>query len=148
MKWILLMIFSLVQITSAHAGEFFEKDGLAVGGYDPVSFFKDVSPRKGIRSISVEYKGSTFLFVNESPKNEFLKAPDKFSPQFNGFCAFGVAGGYKAKTDPQAYSVVDEKLYLNYDLSVQKKWLQNREKFIEKANENWLTVKPSTKVYY
>ena len=134
-------------LARAHAGDFFEKDGFAIDGYDAVSFFESSGPIKGTQAISVTFRGSVFLFSSEDHKKEFLKNPEKYSPQFNGYCAFGLARGYKAKSEPGAFSVVKGKLYLNYDLLVRKKWLEKRDDFIEKAEANWPSVKSTTKVY-
>ena len=148
MKQIMMLAFMFVGMATAQAGEFYEKNGFALGGYDAITFFEVSGPKQGSESINAKYKDSIFLFSSEDHKNEFLKNPEKFSPKYNGFCAFGLAGGYKAKTEPEAYSVVNGNLYFNYDLSVQKKWLQNRDSSIEKADANWPSVKSSTRVYY
>lgn len=148
MKKIMTLALIFFGMATAQAGEFYEKNGFALGGYDVITFFEASGPKQGSESISAKYKDSIFLFSSEDHKKEFLKNPEKFSPKYNGFCAFGLAGGYKAKTEPEAYSVVNGELYFNYDISVQKKWLQNRNSFIEKANANWPSVKSSTKVYH
>lgn len=132
---------------SAQAGEFFERNGFALGGYDPVSYFKGGAPEKGNEAIRTTHRGSVFLFSSPSHRDEFLAQPEKFSPQYNGFCAYGVAGGYKAKTEPEAFTVLNGKLYLNYDLSVQKKWLKDTKSFIDKAEKNWPSASSTTKVY-
>ncbi len=121
---------------------------MALGGIDPVTFFQSSGPRPGGPGIHAKFRESTFLFSSEDNKKIFLENPEKFSPQFNGFCAFGTAAnGYKAKTEPIAYTLVGGKLFLNYDLGVQKKWLRNRDDFIQKASVNWPSVMKTTKVY-
>lgn len=143
----LILLSTLFCSYSAFAGDFFEKNGLALGGYDPVSYFQENGPKLGNPLVLVKIQGSDFAFVSEQTKKEFLKNPEKYLPQFNGFCAYGLSRGYKAKTDPDAYSIVKGKLYLNYDLSVREKWNSDRTAYIKKANENWPTIKSATKIY-
>jgi YHS domain-containing protein len=130
----------------ASAGEFFEKNGVALRGYDPVAYFTDGQPVKGTAAYKADYKGSTFHFASQANRDAFLADPTKYAPQYGGFCAYGAAGGYKAAIDPAAFSVVDGKLYLNYDRTIQKEWKKDVPGFIAKANKNWSTVSTQTKV--
>jgi YHS domain-containing protein len=128
------------------AGEFFEKDGAALRGYDPVAYFKDNKPVKGSAQYTAAYKGSTFHFASQANRDAFAADPAKYAPQYGGFCAFGMAGGYKAAIDPAAFTVVDDKLYLNYDRAIQRQWSKDIPGFIAKADKNWPTVSAQTKV--
>ena len=130
----------------AAAGEFFEKDGVALRGYDPVAYFKDSRPVKGAAAYTAEYKGSIFHFASQANRDAFVADPTRYAPQYGGFCAYGAAGGYKAAIEPAAFSVVDGKLYLNYDRAVQREWNKDVPGFIAKANKNWPTVSVQTKV--
>ncbi len=143
----LFVVLSFVFSGAVAAGDFFERNGLALGGIDPITFFDGSGPRQGIPSIQATFKGSIFLFTSEAHRERFLASPEKLSPQFNGFCAFGTAGEYKAKTEPEAYTVVDGQLYFNYDLGVQKKWRRDRDALIKKAQLNWPSVMKTTRVY-
>lgn len=105
----------LVFTASAWAGEFYEKDGAAIKGYDPVAYFKEQKPVKGSPEYKAEYKGSVFFFTSQGNRDAFAANPARYAPQYNGFCAFGTASGYKAATDPAAFTVVDDRLYLNYN---------------------------------
>lgn len=96
----------------AWAGDYFEKNGLALRGYDPVAYFKDNRPVQGSARHVAEYKGSVFRFASTANRDAFAAEPAQYAPQYGGFCAFGAAGGYKAATDPAAFSIVDGKLYL------------------------------------
>ena len=73
----------------------------------------------------------------------FKANPEKYVPQFGGYCAYGTSRGYKAETDPEAWTIADGKLYLNYNLEVRATWNANQAEFINKANANWPTVKAS-----
>jgi YHS domain-containing protein len=143
-----LALFAAVCLSAAaRAGEFFEKDGVAMRGYDVVSYFTDKKPVRGAADMKFEYKGSTFHFSTQANRDTFAASPERYAPQYGGFCAFGTAGGYKAATDPAAFTVVDDKLYLNYDKSVQQEWSADIPGFIAKADENWPKVSTLTDVY-
>jgi YHS domain-containing protein len=131
---------------NAWAGEFFEKEGVALRGYDPVAYFTDNKPVKGSAEYKAEYKGTTFHFASQANRDAFMADPAKYAPQYGGFCAFGTAGGYKAAIDPAAFTVVDGKLYLNYNRDVQKQWSKDVPGFIAKADRNWPVVSGQTKV--
>jgi YHS domain-containing protein len=131
---------------SAHAGDFYERGGAAIRGYDPVAYFKEMKPVKGSPEHKAEYKGSVFHFSSRANRDDFAANPAKYAPQYNGFCAFGVAGGYKASVDPAAFTVVNDKLYLNYNLGIRKQWSADVPGFVAKADTNWPTVSRQTKV--
>lgn len=134
--------------SSALAGEFFERDGVAIEGYDPVAYFTEKQPVQGKKEFTAEYKGSTFLFSSAANRDKFKATPEAFAPQFNGFCAYGTAGGYKAKSDGTAFTLVDGKLYLNYNALVRMRWSLDTTGYINKAVANWPTVEKTTKVSY
>ena len=131
---------------TVEAGEFYEKEGAAIKGYDAVAYFKEKKPVKGSPEHRTEYKGSTFQFSSNANLEAFTADPAKYAPQYNGFCAFGVAGGYKAAVDPAAFTVVDDKLYLNYNLAIRKQWSADIPGFVAKADKNWPAVSLQTKV--
>ena len=131
---------------TAGAGEFYEKDGAAIKGYDPVAYFTDGKPVEGSPELTFAYKGSTFRFASKANRDAFAADPEKYAPRYGGFCAFGTARGYKAKIEPSAFTVVDGKLYLNYDDRVQKQWRAHIPEFVAKADENWPEVSRQTKV--
>jgi YHS domain-containing protein len=108
----------------------------------PKSALKQWAPAE----YTVEYKGSTFRFVSRANRDAFAADPEKYAPQYGGFCAFGTARGYKASTDPVAFTVVDGKLYLNYNRDVQKQWRADIPGFVAKADKNWPAVSRQSKV--
>ncbi len=113
-----------------------DKDG-AIKGYDPVAYFKENKPVKGVQEYSLEWKDVTWFFVNQENMDLFSKNPEKYAPQYGGYCAYSVAQGYTAKIDPTAWKIVDGKLYLNYNESVKRNWEKYQDKYIDKAEENW-----------
>ena len=126
--------------TAALAGEFFETDGVALRGYDPVAYFASAEPQQGQAQYSYEYKGSKFYFASDANRRAFMAMPEKYAPQFGGYCAFGTAQGYKVSTQPDAFAIVKHKLYLNYDKKVQGIWRQDVPGNIAKAEKNWPEV--------
>lgn len=143
----LALLASALVVATAHAGDFFERDGTALRGHDAVAYFKDAKPVKGSAEHKAEYKGSTFLFATKANRDAFAAEPARYAPQCGGYCAFGAAGGYKAAIDPTAFSVVDGKLYLNYNGAVQKQWSGDAPGFIGKADKAWPVVAGQTKVH-
>ena len=123
------------------AGEINTTGGVAISGYDPVAYFTDEKPVRGVEAYSVKYKDAVFLFSSAVNRDQFQSDPEKYLPQYGGFCAYGTASGYKAPIDPSAFTLNGGKLYLNYDKSVQQSWRQDMPGYIRKADANWPTVK-------
>ena len=114
--------------------------GVAIEGYDPVAYFDQKKPVKGDSDFVHEWSGATWRFASEENRRRFASAPEKFAPQYGGFCAYGVSQGYAVGIDPKAWSIVDGKLYLNYNLEVQKTWSKDTGKYIREADRNWPAV--------
>jgi len=111
--------------------------GLAIDGYDPVAYFTLSKPVKGSREFTFEFGGATYRFASAEHREQFAKDPAKYVPQYGAFCAWAVSRGYTADTDPLAWRIVEGKLYLNYNTSVQKQWEQDIPGNISKADANW-----------
>lgn len=111
--------------------------GAAIRGYDPVAYFTEGKPVEGSRKFSHEWKGATWRFASAANRDAFAAAPEKYAPQFGGYCAYGVANGYTVSTVPEAWTIVEGKLYLNYSLGVRADWLKDVPGYIGKANANW-----------
>lgn len=109
---------------------------LAVEGYDVTSFFEG-TPVRGSAQFEHEHLGAVWRFTSAANRQKFIDDPEKYSPQYGGYCAWAAAQGYTAKGDPEHYSVVDGKLYLNFNASVHKRWLGDVPGFIQAANDNW-----------
>ncbi|PYE87270.1 YHS domain-containing (seleno)protein [Phyllobacterium leguminum] len=136
-----VVALTLSSVSTAFAAEIFTTNGVAINGYDPVAYFTDHKPVKGSDKYSATYQGATFRFVSAAHRDAFSANPGHFAPQYGGYCAFGAAQGYKASTEPQAFTVVDNKLYLNYNDSVLKTWKQDVSGYIKKADANWGKVR-------
>mgnify|MGYP003575532322 CR=1 FL=1 len=139
-----LVACALVFNTTLAQHEVFSKSNEAIRGYDPVAYFKESMPVKGKKEFSYSWKGGIWLFSNQENLNDFKNNPEKFAPQFGGYCAYGVADGHKASTSPDAWTVFDDKLYLNYNQDVRELWRKDQSGYIKKAHENWPKVKLET----
>ncbi|MBL8770232.1 MAG: hypothetical protein JNK30_02525 [Phenylobacterium sp.] len=112
---------------------------VAIGGYDPLSYFEG-APRKGDPKLVATFKGAEYRFASAANLARFRTNPAAYVPQYGGYCAWAVAGGYTAKSDPLAWKVVGGKLYLNYDQKVQQRWAKDIPGNIAKADRNWPEV--------
>ncbi|MCA9419979.1 MAG: YHS domain protein [Nitrospira sp.] len=145
LRMIVLML--LAWITPGQAGQFYEQNRVALNGYDVVAYFTVGQAVKGFSRFSADYLGSTFYFSTMNNRETFSAAPERFAPQYGGYCAFGVAKGYKATIDPESFTIVDGKLYLNYSPSVLAGWRKNISGYIRQADQNWPEVTHQAKVH-
>ncbi len=111
--------------------------GIAIKGYDPVAYFKAGQPTKGDSAFTHEWGGATWRFASAANRDAFKAAPEKYAPQYGGYCAWAVAQGDTAGIDPAAWKIVAGKLYLNYSPDVQKKWAGDEPGNIAKADTHW-----------
>lgn len=145
-RLILTACFLFSHSSLVFAAQFFERNGLAIDGHDPVAYFTEQNPVKGSPEFRIEFEGSTFQFASAAHRDTFAANPEQFVPQYGGYCAYGMARGYKAKIDPAAFTVVSHKLYLNYSEAVRSRWLADVPGYIQKADANWPEVQMSIKV--
>jgi YHS domain-containing protein len=110
---------------------------VALDGYCPVCYIAAGKAAKGDSKITSEYDGKTYYFVSEDVKGMFDAEPKKWLPQYDGYCAYGMALGKKFESDPKAFTVVDGKLYLNKNKSISKKFNEDTKGFITKADKHW-----------
>jgi len=116
------------------------RDGVAIRGYDPVAYFKQGRPVKGAAQFSHSWSNATWWFSSAENRDLFKANPAQYAPQFGGYCAWAVSKGYTADTDPDAWKIVDGKLYLNYSKDVQKKWEADIPARIREGEKNWPTL--------
>ena len=121
-----------------------DADGIALRGHDPVSYFENDYPKPGLKAFSAEHDGARYLFASPENRDKFLATPNRFSPQFGGYCAYGVRVGRKFDIDPDVYRVVDDKLYFQLNWATQVIWLANMEENIDVARTLWPVIKPRT----
>lgn len=118
-------------------GPVYATGGVAINGYDPVAYFDENRPVAGRAELAYEHDGVTWLFSSERRRDRFSADPARYLPQFGGYCAYAVGSGYSARSDPAAFSIVDDKLYLNFDLATRDAWIQNAAALIEAGERNW-----------
>ena len=141
-KFILMAAISFsVSLANAQRSEIFLVDGVAINGYDVTEFFTQSRVVRGKKRFQYEWNGAKWNFVSEKNMIAFQRSPEKFAPQYGGYCAYGTAEGHKAPIRPDTWTVIDGKLYFNYNQSVKKIWEKDREHFIAEADKNWPTVK-------
>jgi hypothetical protein len=144
MTRILLLFVALLAVSPALARSPEIYTGIlsstAVGGYDPVAYFTEGKPVPGRRDITFQWRGATWRFASEKNRDQFAASPERYAPQFGGYCAWAVSEGYTAKGDPAYWKIVAGKLYLNYDAAVQKRWEKDIPGHIAKGDKNWPTV--------
>jgi YHS domain-containing protein len=114
-----------------------DRKGVALHGYDAVSYFEEDGPEKGSPQFSYSYGGATWLFSSAENRKRFAENEGMYMPQFGGYCAKAVSENDTADVDPLAYKVVDGKLYLNYDARIQKVWEKDIPGRIAKAEKYW-----------
>jgi YHS domain-containing protein len=114
-----------------------DKYGVAVRGYDPVAYFIEKRAVKGKEKFAVQTDdGAIYYFSSLENRAIFIAEPTRYVPQFGGFCALGAAQGTLARSDPNAFRVVDGKLYLISNAKNATKWSNDAQRLISKANEN------------
>ena len=135
-----LMIMFFLGSVSAHAadniytGYFSNK---AVSGYDVIAYFEESKPVKGSAKYQLEYKGADWYFSSQANLDKFTANPEKYEPQYGGYCAWAMADNKTAPGKPPFWSVYNDKLYLNYDQGVQDTWVADKDAFIKKADAHW-----------
>ena len=129
---------AVVDSVQANSSKIFVDDnGLAIRGTDPVAYFTQTSPVAGKSEFTHDWSGATWLFASAENRDLFVANPEKYAPQYGGFCAWAVSQGSTAPIDPQSWKIVDGKLYLNFSKGVQSRWEKDIPGNIAKANTNW-----------
>ncbi|MEV8467697.1 YHS domain-containing (seleno)protein [Fluviibacterium sp. DFM31] len=150
---LLALAFSAAATSALWAGEqFIDETGYAVSGYDVVSYWgldqvavgqSQPSPEKGRTSLTADYNGATFAFASEANRAAFLADPEKYLPQYDGHCAYGVAKGGKVPGNPTLWRIVDGKLYLNITKTVVGFWEEDIPGNLQLSESNWVGLEPA-----
>lgn len=112
-------------------------DGIAINGYDPVAYFTMSKPVSGDMAYSSDWEGVKMLFSSAENKAMFDADPEKYAPKYGGYCAYAVSKGGTATTSPDAWTVYEDRLYLNFNTTVRGIWDQDKPGNIAKADANW-----------
>ena len=131
---------ALAQSTPAKGAHNLDAQGVAIHGHDPVAYFSMNKPVKGSSALTATFEGATYWFATAENQQAFQADPARYTPQYGGFCAYGVAQGYKPDIDPNAFSVVGGKLYLNLSPGVLSRWVKDIPGYVKSADENWKSL--------
>jgi YHS domain-containing protein len=112
-------------------------ENVAVKGFDAVAYFTADKAIEGNPQYSFIWNGAKWYFSSSENMEKFKAAPESYAPQFGGYCSFAVSKGYTADGDPNAWKIVDGKLYLNYNQKVKEMWEAEQETRINEAKKNW-----------
>lgn len=135
-----VLVVTFVGSCKHKAAEVYSSSSRAIAGYDPVAYFREGSPVKGNEVFTYNWNDANWYFSSQQNLDSFKNSPEKYAPQYGGFCAYGCSNGRKVSTDPNAWTIVDGKLYLNHNLEVKEKWVKDQKKRIEQADKNWPAV--------
>ena len=141
----MILALGIILLTSlslfAQKSETFVQSGKAIRGYDPVAYFTVGKPVKGNEKLVYNWNNANWYFSSQQNLDSFKANPEKYAPQYGGYCAYGLSEGHKAPTDADAWTIENGKLYLNYNTEVREMWNKERKERIEKADKNWPQVK-------
>ena len=113
------------------------REGVALHGHDPVAYFVQNKPAKGDARHVATHQGATYWFASEDNRKAFVASPEQYTPQYGGYCAYGVSQGAKPDIDPSAFAVVGGKLYLNLSPAIQQRWQQDIPGYVKAADAKW-----------
>lgn len=141
---LIMLIGSAFSQDASRKKHFNLENGLAIQGYDPVAYFKQNKAVKGNKDLAVYYQGATYYFSNAENKADFKKEPQRYEPEYGGWCAYAMgAKGEKVEIDPGTFKIVNGKLYLFYNKffnNTLKDWNKNENNLRAKADANWLKL--------
>jgi YHS domain-containing protein len=142
-------VFAAVLISFAAAGAAYAnspiaavntENGLAIKGYDPVAYFDLGKPVEGSAEFAATYKGVVYRFASGEHRDRFNAAPEKYLPQYGGYCAYAISLNRIADIDPEEWAIVGGKLYLNNGFIAQTLWSLDKAGNIADGDHNWPLV--------
>lgn len=140
-----MRLFLLVLLLFSHslwaADNVYNQNGVAVNGYDVVAYHTEADAVKGDSKFSHHWNNVNWHFSSKTNLKKFKQSPNRYAPQYGGYCAYAASKGSLAPTDPQAWTVYKKKLYLNYSGVVRDTWKRNIDQYIEQADQNWQRLK-------
>ena len=114
-----------------------DSDKVAIHGYDTVAYFTEGEPTKGSTEFEHSWQDARWQFASATNRDLFTANPDRYAPQYGGYCALGLSAGEYADIDPNAWTIVDGKLYLNKTLEYRVAWRKDPEAYFATADYNW-----------
>lgn len=129
----------LLGVARAHAATpaVFAPDGIAINGYDPIGYFDAGAPLRGQAEFKLMWRGSYWHFASAAHRDRFEADPTAYAPAYGGYCAFAVSNGYTASTVPEAWTIHEGRLFLNYSLGVRRRWKRDIPGHVSRADMNW-----------
>lgn len=140
-RWIMTVMGAALAGPAVAQG-WFTEGGRAIRGYDPVAYATEGAPRPGDPAQSLAHDGVEWLFATAANRDTFAADPDRFAPQYGGWCAWAMAEGYLAPIDPAQWRIVQGRLYLNASARVHRRWARDIPGFIARADANWPRLRP------
>jgi hypothetical protein len=142
-KALLLLSFLIAATTGAADTLQYSTENGAIDGYDPVSYFTNDQAERGSPDITTEWNDAVWRFTTTAHRDTFIEDPEKYAPQYGGFCALGMAHGGGVPTNPEAWTIWEGKLYLNMIKEVSITWRYTPDKLIERADLKWEVMNKS-----
>ena len=139
-KTTITIVFLVFSFLLSSCQLFKDSNGPALDGYCPVCYFTKGEAVKGLEQYSSVYEGKTYYFDNEESLALFNKTPQNYLPAYNGYCAYAVSKGKKVDSNPKHFTVLDGKLYLNYNKNIKNKFDKASSSYIDAADQNWPKV--------
>jgi YHS domain-containing protein len=113
------------------------RGGVALDGYDAVAYFAQGMPVRGDARFEHRWKGAVWRFASADHRDHFVRDPERYAPQFGGYCAYAVSRGYTASGDPLVWRIVADRLYVNYSKEAGRLWAQDIPGNIARGRRNW-----------
>jgi YHS domain-containing protein len=135
-----LPLAGLARPAWAASPEVFAVDGVAIGGTDPVAYFRQNAPVPGLADFALMWRGATWVFASAETMDAFEMNPDAYAPQFGGYCAYALAKGSLASSVPEAWTIYQDRLYLNYSLAVRDDWQADIPGYLAQAAALWPAI--------
>ena len=130
-------VAALAPNAMAQSSQIYAENGIAVDGTDVVAYFTESAPVAGNPAITLDWMGVKWRFSSQENRAAFEANPAAYAPQYGGYCAYAVSQGYTAPTVPEAWTIYDGKLYLNFSTGVRSRWERDIPGHIAAANANW-----------
>jgi YHS domain-containing protein len=137
---IIVAILFLFQFIYLKSGWYMADASIAIKGYDPVAYFLQGTAIKGNSKFCLDWNKKQWRFSSQKNMDIFKAAPDKYAPQYDGYCAFGCSENHMAVANPLAWTIVNDKLYFNYSMKYKKIWVNDTFNRINAADVYWASI--------
>ncbi len=134
------MLFSGGSPEDSGEGIYVDSKHIALNGADVVTYYglpPEAGAVYGKAEISHEWKGATWLFASDETRERFIEDPERYAPQYGGYCAYALSQNKLVGTDPDAWTIYNDRLYVNNNLKGRERWRQDKDGYIVKADAFW-----------